>query len=123
MSDNNFKEYYKDDLFTAIEKNSKLKKLFKKIKIFIQYLTLFSWIFIILALISIFFYPQKQALILFGLTSILHVVFAPLALIAFKKQNRYLLFSFCLTNLIWLASISFAFLFYISIGIFLFSFL
>ena len=109
-------DQYKDELFMTIRKNPELRKILKKITILLQYLTLFSWFFLILAVISLFFYTKKTALILFGLTSIIHIIFAPLALVALKKQNRYLLFSFCLVNLVWLTSITFAFFYFLFIG-------
>ena len=113
---NSLSEQYKDDLFLAIRRDPKLKKILKRVKIFIEYITLFSWFFMALAVISIFFYRKKIALILIGLTSGIHIVFAPLALIGLKKQNRYLLFAFCLGNLIWLTSVTFAFFYFIFMG-------
>lgn len=112
----NINERYKDDLFLAIRRDPKLKKILRRIKILIQYLLLFSWFFLALAVISIFFYRKKTALILIGLTSIIHIIFAPLALIGLKRQNRYLLFAFCLGNLIWLTSVTFAFFYFLLMG-------
>lgn len=112
----NFKERYRDDLFLTIRRDPNLKKILKRVKIFIEYIILFSWFFLALAVISLFFYRKKIALILIGFTSTIHILFAPLALIGLRRQNRYLLFAFCLGNLIWLTSVTFAFFYFIFMG-------
>lgn len=95
----------KDELFIALRRHPKVRKLCEKIEFLSQFLLLFGLMFFVFGIVSIF-YQHKKALTLVGLASILHVVAGPLGLVAVQNNNRYMLLSLALLNIVWIGFVS-----------------
>ena len=95
----------KDELFIALRQHPKVRKLQEKIEFCSQFLLLFGIMFFVFGIVS-FFYQHKKALTLIGLVSILHVIAGPLGLVAVRNNNRYMLLSLALLNIVWIGAVS-----------------